>query len=691
MTPSPNPFQRPTVPKNGLELLKWAIFEPVVFIKFYKNLSTIQTFTWLVRACFWIILSVTVLLFPFLEGTMVMAVNIYLVFFVTGRTIVSLTIPKNVLYELLSSIFSLVFFPGVFIVFFEIMAGDSDGSTFLMIIYAVTFFALIGSSIWLIFLAIFTLPFYLYHLLKIFFSIDFYHNPYIYDGFILLPLPTVKTRLSRLAYQQPETALAFVDFLLEYRPLQRKLAMHILHAATAGQWAQAYPPLNADKLSPPNVAKEIKRFIPSGDWTQQLARLRQQLISSQTQSNIGVRKTEFESFLTRLTEFRELTLREPPLWHGYYLDAINHWLTVAKEELDKLATEAQTRESISSNLYRPGEALSRDSANVFFGREDLRDDLARKILTSQSMPLFLIQGQRRVGKTSLLNFLPQLLGPRFKIIYQDCQDDRVSGVIPWLQDLRRRLLIELHLPQDPWQPPQDWLAAWGELREYLATISVDKDCKLILAFDEYEKLHRFFKKDVEAAEDLLGALRSFSQHQNQIVFLFVGAHLFSELEKPNWSRYFVQVERLKVDYLKKPEALRLITEPVQLIYPPDIPEQMFELTQGHPALLQKLCKEMVDIANKDLHRQMTAQDLETAINITLDRENLAIGVFWTEFCEDPLCKATVKQILAGQTPTDQYQLLRLEEHGYIIQQGDVWKMRVPLFERWLERYKEAFR
>jgi hypothetical protein len=186
-------------------------------------------------------------------------------------------------------------------------------------------------------------------------------------------------------------------------------------------------------------------------------------------------------------------------------------------------------------------------------------------------------------------------------------------------------------------------------------------------------------------------MRHFSQHQNQIVFLFVGAHLFSDLEKPNWSRYFVQVERLKVDYLKKPEALRLITEPVQLIYPPDIPEQMFELTQGHPALLQKLCKELVDIANKDLRRQMTAQDLEVAINTTLDRENLAIGVFWTEFCEDPLCKATVKQILAGQTPTDQYQLLRLEEHGYIIQQGDVWKMRVPLFERWLQLYKEAFR
>lgn len=100
---------------------------------------------------------------------------------------------------------------------------------------------------------------------------------------------------------------------------------------------------------------------------------------------------------------------------------------------------------------------------------------------------------------------------------------------------------------------------------------------------------------------------------------------------------------------------------------------------------------MVDIANKDLRRQMTSQDLETAINITLDRENLAMRIFWNEFCEDPQCKITVKQILAGQTPTDQYQLLRLAEHGYIIQQAGVWNMRVPLFERWLQRYAEAFK
>jgi AAA+ ATPase superfamily predicted ATPase len=37
------------------------------------------------------------------------------------------------------------------------------------------------------------------------------------------------------------------------------------------------------------------------------------------------------------------------------------------------------------------------------------------------MPMFLIYGQRRVGKTSLFKFLPEILGSQFKVVYMDLQ------------------------------------------------------------------------------------------------------------------------------------------------------------------------------------------------------------------------------------------------------------------------------
>ena len=212
---------------------------------------------------------------------------------------------------------------------------------------------------------------------------------------------------------------------------------------------------------------------------------------------------------------------------------------------------------------------------------------------------------------------------------------------------------------------------------------------MILAFDECEAIHTLLQQDPAQGERLLAAMRSFSQSQNKVVFLFVGAALFSELEQPNWSKYFVQVQRFRVDYLKHDDAIRLITEPVKLNYPPAVCEQMFDLTQGHPALLQLLCSKMVDIANTENKKDMSQADLDAVIqDVSNERETSAILIFWKDFCADPACKKTVKQILNGETVEPNQHLYHLEEHGFIVEQNGRWQMRVPLFAMWLKRFAE---
>jgi len=554
-----------------------------------------------------------------------------------------------------------------------------------------------------LYFAYFRFIFYPFHFIKNFLKVDFEHNPYLNDGIIWLPIVGVKSKLTQLAQKEPDTALKFVNFLLEYRPLQRSLAMHITHSATAGRWSQNS--LNADKLLLPAIAEDYvfdetkfstpATLKPSEKWTEQCTALKKQLISAQTQSSITLKKENFQQFIKQLADFKQQTLLESPSWNRYYFSAIDKWQTVAAEEMQKIQQEAENREPMAPNVYRFGDALRPETdCDVFMGRDDLKDALATEILTSPNMPLFLIQGQRRVGKTSLLNFLPKLLGSRFKIVYQDCQDARVSSVTAWMQDLRQRIEKSLNLPKTDWQPPENWLAAWQEMQEYLHTISQEKDDKIILAIDEYEVLHDYFQDDEKTAKRLLGALRSFSQQQNQVVFLFVGAALFSELHAPNWSEYFVQVRRFKVDYLEKADAIRLMTEPVDLKYPPNFTERLFYVTQGHPALLQLICKKIVDIANRELRRTMTLDDLERCIDeITHEKETGAINVFWTQFCDSKTnqhCRETVQQILNNQTPTHKPSLLRLAEHGFIIKQDNTWTLRVPLFQMWLTEFMEAF-
>lgn len=533
------------------------------------------------------------------------------------------------------------------------------------------------------------IPFYPWHVFRSAFRADFYRNPYLNDAGIVLPLPGVRARLTTLAEEEPATAQRFMAFLLEYRPLQRQLAMHLTHAVAAGQWRQHV--LDPDHLRPPEVVAEEPRLQPSEAWLAGLGAIAVELRSSELQSYIGLKKEGFERFWRGLGAFREQTLREPYRWHRYYLGAIDLWREEAQKKLAAIEREAERLEPMSPNVYRPSDALRPETdRDVFVGREDLRERLAREILTARSMPLLLIQGQRRVGKTSLLNFLPDLLGRRFLVVYQDLQSASASSVQKWMQDLRARVSERLGQAGDSWQAPEDWLDGWKELEEFLKGIAVPRGHKLILALDEYEKLHELLLQNSTQGGRLLGAMRSFSQHQNQVVFMFVGSDLFSELHDPDWGNYFVQTEPFSVDYLSRDETERLIIGPVLLRYAPEVIDRLYELTQGHPALLQLICRKLVDIANREGRGDLSLPDLDRALDEAIERETSVFTVFWNQFCRQRNCRETVERILIGEPPADRRALLQLQEHGYIVDKAGEWRMRVPLFETWLRRYKDAF-
>ncbi|MCP4405845.1 MAG: hypothetical protein GY801_52175 [bacterium] len=531
---------------------------------------------------------------------------------------------------------------------------------------------------------------------------SFIRNAYRRDGVIWLPLWLVDRTLLKLAKKDPEMAMMFIDFLLEYRPLQQKLAARLAHVATTGFWLQGAHGLQVDTFFSPRIPEKQNKYLPSERWLHLLAEVRGQLRASQQRTQIGLKAKAFEEFIRLLRALREQTLRESSKWNRDYLEALDLWLKVSHDHFVTLQQQAAIFEPITSNIYHPGEALHPGTGDdVFVGRDDLKDTLSFEILTARVMPMFLIQGQRRVGKTSLLNFLPGLLGPQFQVVFQDMQSERAIGVLNWLKDLRQKVNGQFQIEEEPWSPPQDWLEAWGGMREHLERLCREQKCKIILAFDEYEKFHVNFQENPAQAEKLLGAMRSFSQHQNQVVFLFAGVKFFSELQGPNWNEYFVQIKHLRVNYLKQDDTLKLIQQPVpefNLVYPDEVAQRIFDMTQGHPALVQQTCSELVNLANRSNRTHMTHDDLETVLhkvdNFILSRENPTISVFWSQFCsptspETAAHRTTLRQILAGEPPTDKASLFRLEQHGYIVQEGDSWKIRVPLFEMWLRKYADT--
>ncbi len=531
-------------------------------------------------------------------------------------------------------------------------------------------------------------PFYPINILASFFTTDpLSRNPYRWDGVIFLPLPGFKGRLVKQVNRDTIKAFAFIDFLIKYRPLQKSLAMSLTHAATAATWINDNFSGNSLKKIP-IISKDSPKFLPSEMWYKKLSEVREEKVAAEQQSNIGFKLDYQKRYLNRLRELEELTMKmESSHWNHYYAKALNTWTRQASEDRDKLKLTAGNQEPIAKNIYRAGDPLTPElDRGIFIGREDLRDQLQQKILSSPTLPMFLIHGQRRVGKTSLLKFLPEILGPRFKVVYMDLQP--MGSIYEWLTGLQKTFDATLGIssPPIPEGLEKNWLKAWKLLQGHMEEAAQNEECKIILAFDEYEKLHYLLRKSQEEAANLLGALRSFSQHQNKVVFLFVGSALFAELKAPDWSTFFVQAIRLKVDYLDEAATYRLI-KAAQLEYPPEVLTRIYFLTRGHPTLVQKICLEMVNLANSNHRKSMTLEDLETILeNHIYVPENGVTEVFWGQFCKSGNIKASVRQIIAGETPGDFRATFALTQHGFLIKDKNRLQLRVPIFETWVQRF-----
>lgn len=553
--------------------------------------------------------------------------------------------------------------------------------------------------------AYYRLAFYPFKCLSIFQKNNLLRNPYLHDESIILPLPWVKNALRREAASNPELAFRFIGFLLRYRPLQLGLAAELEHVATAARWQSALRLHSTlfDKLrffKDEELPEKWAKHTPSLAWRNKLAELRDSLLNAETQTAVVLKKDYYEQCPALLEEAEALLLRETFQGRDAYFPVLAHWKKALANQLQEVYQDVARVQVVSVNPYVKGYALSPGTpgnVSVFLDRQDAKDELALKIQTSVSMPTFLILGQRRVGKTSLLNFLPALLDRgSFAVASIDAQSMSGELSVPrWLRAWRARAAAALGIEGDTWQPPDDWLEAWNAFAEFLRQATQGGKRRLILAMDEYDEelgFHHALRQDPARAAAFLSRMRAFSQSEKRVVFLFVGATPFSDLPEPKWSKYFVHIHIVRVDYLSEAASLQLIERPVpgfNLRYEPGMPQRIWELTQGHPHLLHSIGSDLVDYANAAAKNPVGYDDLEKILREkTVLRDEQPFSVFWVEFCEQPAMREAVLAIAKHlPVPPEQPEVRRLLEYGYIVPDAEIgFRMRVPLFEEWVLRY-----
>ena len=443
-----------------------------------------------------------------------------------------------------------------------------------------------------------------------------YHSAF-WDEHQWLPLLGLDEHIILVAQRNPAEAQAAIDYLSTRRQrwaaqaAQIELdARQLERCRDAPSVGQIHQTLSVGELEGPADAlfRSFNRISQDVDAALHQASAYNQRLAL---TAIGDRLDGLLRELTRSSD--KYAVRFRPIAH--------RWCNIVALELEDLTQAAELRQEIDCP-YIIGVPLTRQQ-EIFVGRTEIGSRIEQLLLDRRRPPL-LLYGQRRTGKTSLLNNLGRLLPNCIVPLFVDLQGPASSAsnhagflynlakaITKSAKDQRNLTLSPLSradLADDPFTSFDEWLdAVEATLEENTA----------LLAFDEFEVLDRALVEGRFSETAVLGMLRNLIQHRPRFKVLLSGSHTLAEFQR--WSNYLINAQVLHLSYLKPSEARQLVERPCEgfaLCYEADASQRVLDVTRGHPFLVQLLCAEIVLLKNDrdpSIRRLATLADVEAAI------------------------------------------------------------------------------
>ena len=362
----------------------------------------------------------------------------------------------------------------------------------------------------------------------------------------------------------------------------------------------------------------------------------------------------------------------------------------------------------------------------FVGRADVLREVLR-VLRHPAQNAIVLYGQRRIGKTSILQQLAAQLpneGP-YHSVYFDLQDKAAWPLGRVLVEIARTIAYALNQPdpdasassahgsgEDPVKTFRDtWLPdALDALSEQTQSKTPSVTHSLVLLFDEFDVLAD--PKGGQAGADLFPYLRELmTLDPARLQFVFVIGRKVEDLESIALS-LFKGTRALRISLLSKKDTVDLIHSSESnksLKWSPDAVEKVWGLTHGHPFLTQQVCSRVWD----DLYDTdptgipiALQEDVEAVIPDTLETSRNSMQWIWDGL---PPAERVVISALAeaGEHPISQNDLEHvLQESGVrvvirelqsapqLLQEWDLiepvqdgYRFRVELLRLWILEHK----
>ncbi|MEH2155222.1 AAA family ATPase [Nostoc sp.] len=501
-------------------------------------------------------------------------------------------------------------------------------------------------------------------------------------------------------------------FIIENNPVEGKAALEYL-STSPQRWApQALQiELNALSLQDSKDVKAIRkahRSVVIGELENEVSpllrifsRISEDVDAALNQPSAYNQRLVLRSVVDKLNLHLQNFTRSSDKYTVRFYPIIKSWREIVINYIDELAKITELHQEIDSP-YIIGVPLIREQ-EIFTGRDDIGLRI-EQLLRDRRRPPLLLYGQRRMGKTSLLNNIGKLLPSNIIPMFVDLQGapSSASDHAGFLYNMAREMeksakkqsvtlpsLAREVLGSDPFTYFDEWLDQVEQALEQNTAL---------LALDEFEVLDNAIARGRFDEQDVLGMLRHLIQHRPRFKVLLAGSHTIEEYQR--WASYLINVQVVHISYLKEAEARQLIERPVKdftLRYEANAVERVLQLTRCHPFLVQLLCAEIIVLKNEQdpsIRRLATLADVEAAIpealqsggfffadiqNNQVDATGQAILRFIAAQGEGTIVS---RQTLLQQFPDADITFNLLLQRELIEEVNDGYSFQVELIRRW---------
>ena len=282
-----------------------------------------------------------------------------------------------------------------------------------------------------------------------------------------------------------------------------------------------------------------------------------------------------------------------------------------------------------TNPYTAGDPVGKTA--FFVGREDVLR-VVMQVLRHPTQNAITLYGQRRIGKTSILQYLEAHLpenGP-YQPVYFDLMHKAGLPLGEILRDLGRSIALKLNLPDTGLEKTTEKSFREIFLPGVLRTLS--GPTSLVLLLDEFDVLADQ-QAEQQAKRQFFSYLRDLRQlDPARLQFIFVLGRNIDDLDVVAQG-LFKDLPSQRVSLLNQKDAdalVRLSERKGSLIWTQSAVDWVWEMASGHPYLTQALCSQVWENAYEetDLPEPVQISDVEIAVAGALERSQNMFSWLW---------------------------------------------------------------